>query len=182
MDDNEETMEESVEEKGKKRFLDIFDRNKSEGASRLKGFDRILVSVDFSTASKRAVFLAQSLLNPRGVIYAIHVVPDVLTSTRDYVKDSGLKQLQNRITKEGLDKLTKWVEKSVKTSLKIEYVVGAGEPASEIIKAARSKGAQIIVMGAHGQDRPDLGILGSTVDKVIRKSDCPVLCVPPEKI
>ena len=41
----------------------------------MKGFDRVLVSVDFSSASRLAVQLAQSIVSANGVVYAIHVIP-----------------------------------------------------------------------------------------------------------
>lgn len=148
----------------------------------MKGFDRVLVSVDFSSASRLAVQLAQSIVSANGVVYAIHVIPNIVSDAKVYIKDSGAKALQDRISKEAIYKLSKWTDKIVTGKSNVEYVIGAGDPASEIIKASKSKGAHIIVMGVHGKKRSDLGIMGSTVDKVIRISDCPVICVPPERV
>jgi nucleotide-binding universal stress UspA family protein len=52
-----------------------------------------------------------------------------------------------------------------------------GDPGSEILQFARSKSADVIVMGAEGAKRPDRPI-GSVTAIVVARSDCPVLIVP----
>ena len=52
-----------------------------------------------------------------------------------------------------------------------------GDPASEILRFARSKSARLIVMGAAGAERPERPI-GSVTAIVVARSDCPVLIVP----
>ena len=47
----------------------------------------------------------------------------------------------------------------------------------EIIQAAREESADLIVMGTHGRTGIDHLIVGSTAEKVVRKSPCPVLTV-----
>ena len=173
-------FEENVSETKKRRFIERLRRKQREPG--MKGFGRILVGVDFSVASKQAILLAQSLLSPDGFLYVIHVIPDIVAGVETYLKDSSAKGLQQRMAQEALNKLVQWARKCKRVACKIECVVSIGEPAEEIIKAARPKGVQLIVLGVHGQKRPDLGIMGSTVDKVIRVSDCPVVCVPTERI
>ncbi len=148
----------------------------------MKGVDRILVGVDFSETSKKALRLAQSLIDPGGTIYAIHVTPNVVAETKKYLKDPAVKDLQKRIAQKAMSKLTNWVDKCLKVNCKVEYVAAAGDPSTELIKTAKSKFAQLIVLGVHGHKRSDLGVMGSTVDKVVRESDCPVVCVPTERI
>jgi len=173
--------EENGNEQKKKRFIDRL-RSRKQKEPGMKGFERILVGVDFSLASRRAILLAQSLLGPDGFLYAIHVTPDIVDHTEMYLKEPGVKNLQQRVMHEAMSKLIEWAKKNKKAPCKLECVVAAGDPAAEIIKAAKSKGVQLIVLGVHGQKRSDLEIMGSTVDKVIRVSDCPVISVPTERI
>jgi len=148
----------------------------------MKGFERILVGIDFSLASERAVVMAQTMLAPRGIIYFLHVAPDIASASRDYLKDPGVKELQRKIAGEAMDRLAARVKKSLSKDVRYECVTAAGDPAAEIIKVSRAKGVQIILLGIHGGTRSDLSKLGSTVDKVVRESHCPVLVVPTERV
>ena len=47
----------------------------------------------------------------------------------------------------------------------------------EIIKAARSEDADLIVIGTHGRGAVAHMLLGSVAEKVVRKAPCPVLTV-----
>ncbi len=57
----------------------------------------------------------------------------------------------------------------------IDYRVGEGEPATEIIHQARALGANLIVMGTHGRTGLGRLLLGSVAEAVLRKAPCPVL-------
>ena len=172
--------DENVSETKKRRFIERLRRRSREPG--MEGFKRILVGADFSVASRQAMLLAQSLLGPDGVLYVIHVIPDIVAGVENYLKEPLAKDLQQRMAQEALSKLVQWAGKCKRVACRMECVVSVGEPATEIIKAAKPKGSQLIVLGVHGQKRPDLGIMGSTVDKVVRVSDCPVVCVPTERI
>jgi nucleotide-binding universal stress UspA family protein len=62
-----------------------------------------------------------------------------------------------------------------------EPLVTADEPgrsvAETIIKVARERGAQAILVGAHGHGRVAEVMLGSTSRDLIRHADCPVVVV-----
>lgn len=148
----------------------------------MKGFSRILVGMDFSLASERAVAMAQTMLASNGIIYFLHVTPDIASASKDYLKDAGVRELQQKISKEAMNRLSSHVKKSLAKGIKYECVTAAGDPATEIIKASRAKGVQIILLGIHGETRSDLSKLGSTVDKVVRESHCPVLVAPTERV
>jgi nucleotide-binding universal stress UspA family protein len=47
----------------------------------------------------------------------------------------------------------------------------------EITEAAKTLGADFIVIGAHGLSGANRSLLGSTVEKVVRHAPCPVLVV-----
>jgi len=52
-----------------------------------------------------------------------------------------------------------------------------GDPATQILRYARSVNADVIVMGAAGLERPTRPV-GSVTATVVARSDCPVLIVP----
>lgn len=61
----------------------------------------------------------------------------------------------------------------------IEHRLLYGEPDKEIIRAAETSGANLIVMGTHGRTGIGRVLLGSVAEKVLRSSSCPVLTVKP---
>jgi len=58
-----------------------------------------------------------------------------------------------------------------------ESVVVSGKPYREILKAARSKAASLIVMGVHGRSMVERLFFGSTALHVLRQARCPVWIV-----
>jgi nucleotide-binding universal stress UspA family protein len=53
-----------------------------------------------------------------------------------------------------------------------------GDPHREILRAARAKEADLIVMGTHGRTGLSRLFLGSVAERVVRLASCPVLTVP----
>jgi nucleotide-binding universal stress UspA family protein len=64
-------------------------------------------------------------------------------------------------------------------SLRVEkiFVAESSSPADEIVKQSVTMGADVIVIGAHAHSSIMETLLGSTTQKVIRKSAIPVLVV-----
>jgi nucleotide-binding universal stress UspA family protein len=58
-----------------------------------------------------------------------------------------------------------------------EIIVTEGAPAETIVKQSVAMGADVIVIGAHAQSSILHALLGSTAEKVIRKSSIPVFVV-----
>lgn len=61
--------------------------------------------------------------------------------------------------------------------LRVETKVIEGDPAYEIVSAAKEMGANLIVMGTHGRTGLGRLIMGSVAEQVLRKASCPVLTV-----
>lgn len=55
--------------------------------------------------------------------------------------------------------------------------VAAGKPFVELIRAAREEESDLVVVGAHGKHFLKALLLGTTVEKVVRKGERPVLVV-----
>lgn len=63
------------------------------------------------------------------------------------------------------------------TRVKYEHHLLEGDPAEEILKAAHSRGADLIVMGTHGNTGLARLLMGSVAECVLRRAECPVLTV-----
>jgi len=60
---------------------------------------------------------------------------------------------------------------------KWEAEVAAGPPAETIVRIARERQADLIVMGTHGRTGLQHVLLGSVTEQVVRLAPCPVLTV-----
>jgi len=57
------------------------------------------------------------------------------------------------------------------------FLIWEGDPAESIVDAARSEGADIIVVGSHGRAALGRALIGSVSDQVVRHAPCPVMVV-----
>jgi universal stress protein A len=62
----------------------------------------------------------------------------------------------------------------------VQRVIRVGAPFVEIIKYAEEQDVDVIVVGTQGRSGLSHWLLGSTAEKVVRKSPCPVLTVHPK--
>jgi nucleotide-binding universal stress UspA family protein len=59
----------------------------------------------------------------------------------------------------------------------VEFVHCAGDPTEELIRVARERDAQLLVVGAHQKGFLDRLLAGSVSESVVRKAACDVLVV-----
>jgi nucleotide-binding universal stress UspA family protein len=58
-----------------------------------------------------------------------------------------------------------------------EQLLLVGDPAKELLRLARERVADLIIMGVHGRGSLDIAVFGSTAHKVAREAPCPVMTV-----
>jgi nucleotide-binding universal stress UspA family protein len=61
--------------------------------------------------------------------------------------------------------------------VKAKSIIVVGTPAEVIVRAARTRHAELIVMGTHGRSGLSRFLLGSVASRVVATSPCPVLTV-----
>ena len=61
----------------------------------------------------------------------------------------------------------------------VVHATGDGPPFLEIIRYAKSNDIDLIIMATHGRTGLAHIMIGSVVEKVVRKAPCPVLTVRP---
>ena len=129
----------------------------------------ILLAIDIVSESdhalERAINLALSLT---ATLHIIHVCPPSSEKNMGSPSNQGVK-----------DKLNSYVSSNKKlTSLEHTITVKESrEPFAEIIKLAEQVKAGLIVMGMHGKGKLRDMFVGTTIEKVIRKGNLPVLMV-----
>jgi universal stress protein A len=137
---------------------------------------RILVAVDFSPPAARAVetalSLAEDLPAEVAVVHVVDVSPVSISGT-ERLTPATLEKLK----REG-EALCRGVVDKARIA-KVDHFVRCGNPAGEILAVARFWNADLIVIGSHGRTTAGKFFLGSTVETVVRESDCPVMAVGP---
>ncbi len=136
---------------------------------------RLLVPVDFSNPSREALRAAVVLARRFGSRVAVAHV------TRRNRPDSHIVAEQLGLTfdtrRAGRAKLDEFMEREFPADLQSTSIVVDGVPFDEIVKAAASWEADIIVIATHGYTGLKHVLLGSTAERVVRHAPCPVFVV-----
>lgn len=148
---------------------------------------RILVPHDGTEMSDRALAKATELAGALGAeMVIVHIVDSRFvppSATLGFISDrtslEAAKAELVRILKSGAEQmLKKRIDEVRKKGVKVDFILGVGSPAEEIVKAARSVKAGMIVIGSRqlrGTDR--LKALGSVARKVSETASCPVMII-----
>lgn len=144
-------------------------------------YRRIVHATDFSPASSRAfdaaVALAEKLNAELRLVHVVDNSPLLSYYTLVY-QAHRIDATRRRQARQALERLARRkVGKRARTRLEVRV----GKPAEQILEAARRSRADLIVLGTHGYTRLEQALLGSTAEKVVRRSSVPVLVVPRAK-
>lgn len=135
---------------------------------------RFLVAVDGGEPAGWAVAVAGRLAQEvGGRVILVHVVKPVLGFTHDYVSAARQDAAHLRAGGEVLAA----AQRELPAGVQAERVLREGEPADEVVEAARECAADLVVVGTRGRGRVAQFLLGSTAEAVIRRAPCPVLTV-----
>ena len=136
-------------------------------------FERVLVPVDFSEFSKRAVAAGAELAVPDGDLFVAHVVASPLNPSFYPSGGSSLFQLDPAIPKRIRERLDEWLEEQTVA----EIFVREGAVFVELESICNQVDAQLMVMGTRGLSGLDRLLVGSVTEKMVRSSGIPVLTV-----
>ncbi|AKB77154.1 Universal stress protein [Methanosarcina horonobensis HB-1 = JCM 15518] len=131
-------------------------------------FSQVLVPLDFSKESMKAVEQLQAFKGVVKEVLFLHVI--------DNIKDMDLLDEQREEVKEKLRRVKKRL-----AGIKSQYLVVEGIPSDEIVKIAGIEDVTLIMLTARGKgDLIDL-LLGNTAESVLRKTTKPVMVIPASK-
>jgi len=138
---------------------------------------QILVPIDFSDGSSRAVAQAVELARALGssleLFHAYQLPVFALPDSSVTVSPTYVADLTDRAQKE----LDRHREQLVSEGLSVTTKLLEGNPADAIVERATAINAQMIVLGTHGRSGFRRFLLGSTAERVVRTATVPVLTV-----
>jgi len=137
---------------------------------------RIVCPTDFSPTAARAVAYAAEMARTFGAeLTLLHVVPEMNYPLRSFGMASAFPHLREELHLRADDELQK--AKAAIKDAKVNTLLQDGEAHVQVLECAKATGADLIVIGTHGHTGLKHAFLGSTAEKVVRLSDCPVLTV-----
>ncbi len=166
-----------------------------EAPPMVPAMQRILLATDLSPSARYAALHACSLGNQyQAEVTVMHVIPDMIdllsseagVDLSDFIHKSEWKAYH----KKGIEKARQLMTRRIReTSRKVvkeiphcplsekNIRVGIGNPAMEIVTAAREGHYDLIIMGSHGHGKMEETMIGSVTQEVVRQSRIPVLVV-----
>lgn len=149
---------------------------KQDGSGPLR-LRTILVPMDFSPSSHRALELAKELAKEAGPAHLILVhayyVPIELEQFLIQQGDPVLERLSETVTKD-LEKILTGLQDA---GISSEYLASRGAPERLIVELAKQKHADLIVMGTHGRKGVSRALVGSVAEGVLRNAPCAVTVI-----
>ncbi len=138
---------------------------------------RIVCPTDFSVTARRAVDYAAEMARSFGAeLVLLHVIPELNYPLRSFGMASSFPHLREELhtrAKESLEQLAS----AIPGGLTIRTELRDGESHEQILECAKTEQADLIVIGTHGHTGIKHALLGSTAEKIVRLSTCPVLTV-----
>lgn len=140
---------------------------------------RIIFPTDFSPAAANGLEYAISVaLDYNAKIFLVHVIENIgfnaaFTLTSTPVIDQYHYEMEESARKQ----LQKLASPELKERIEVEEVVAEGKAFLEILRIAKERNADLIVMATHGRTGKKHVHLGSTSERVISQAPCPVLVV-----
>jgi nucleotide-binding universal stress UspA family protein len=158
----------------------IFGRSKpvaSRARSRIiRPLERILVAVDGSEPSRRALHLAVNIAKTLGarVTIAHSVVWEPLAPSR---QRRAMQQLAKEFDEKGRNILRMMSDEVAHSGVEVELVLLHGPAGEAVTKLATKGNYDLVVVGVRGRSLASRLLLGSVADRIIRICNGPVLVV-----
>lgn len=147
---------------------------------------KILVATDFSSAGNHAVKEAVALAATyQAKLSVCTVIPDLPVTDEEMlmlrVNLDKVREYNRRKISEAKKKLERLLSPRLQQGLAVDFIVRDGKPGDEIVKLAKERKIDLIVLASHGHHGLGDLLLGSTSDRVVNKAPCSVLVVRVKK-
>ena len=142
----------------------------------------ILFPTDFSECGNYALSYAASLARTFGAsIICIHVIEPMVPTVgySGMTEPLPIADITEQLEDSAERELPKIAECEECAGLEVEELIVHGEAASEIVRVAKDRKVDLIVVSSHGRTGLGRILFGSTAEAIVRHASCPVLVVKP---
>lgn len=141
---------------------------------------KIMVGIDFSDFSLAALKYAAALAQKLGAsLTVVHFVEPCIYP-EDLSAGLSIEEVEARWFQNRKEKLEEFLGGYVPRSVPMTALVIKGSAWHELVEAAKSEDADLIVLGTHGRTGIQHALMGSTAERVVRHAECPVLVIHKE--
>lgn len=138
----------------------------------------ILFPTDFSKFSELGLKYALSLSSEYGAkLYILHVIQPPPEAYQQYLEATPIQVYEKQVESIVSKKLSVLVSQEDQEKVPTELLLRRGSPFMEIIRIAKEKSIDLIIIPTHGRTGLQHDLFGSTAEKVIRWAPCHVLCI-----
>jgi len=145
----------------------------------------ILLPTDFSECGNYALSYAASLARTfKASIICLNVIEPIVPTVgySGMTEPTPIADIAEQLEDSAERELPKLAECDECAGLNVEEMVAHGEAASEIVRVAKERAVDLIVIASHGRTGLGRILFGSTAEAVVRHAACPVLVVKPPPI
>ncbi len=136
---------------------------------------RILFATDFSDDAARAQEYAMYLATQWDAkVDVLHVIEAPAWLNADAATVAVLEQARRDVAQ----RLEQVYDHMVRSGISATVRQVLGNPAEQVALTVRDNGADLVVLGMQGRTNLLYGLIGSTVERVVKDGPCPVLAVP----
>lgn len=138
--------------------------------------------VILSQATVAALNLACQLAGDQGTVHLAHATLDLSPAATIHgpagmLIPANIEELHQASKKHALNVLGIVAQRFCKGTTPV-FHISPGKPLDMVLDYVRETAAGMLVLAASGRNRVERFIIGSTVDKLIRRATCPVVVVP----
>jgi nucleotide-binding universal stress UspA family protein len=142
----------------------------------------ILLPTDFSECGNFALSYAASLARTFGArIICVNVIEPIVPTVgySGMTEPLPIADISEQLEDSAERELPKIAECEECAGIEVEELIVHGEAATEIVRVAKEREVDIIVIASHGRTGLGRILFGSTAEAVVRHASCPVLVVKP---
>ncbi len=137
--------------------------------------DRILVPIDFSEHSQKALRYALAFANQFGAeVTLVHIVEQMVYPGDWMYPPLAATDFAAEKREQMIDRLKAL---DAGSGVKTQHIVRLGRAWQEVVEIAREQKTDMIILATHGYTGLKHALLGSVAEKIVRHAPCPVLSV-----
>jgi nucleotide-binding universal stress UspA family protein len=147
----------------------------------IKPIRKILYATDYSESSVPACDYALTLAGLAGAeVHVLHVIGEFADRRKSQIQPEAMALLEREVELQAVKEMEDFCQGKFDEEVPYQTEVVMGIPFQEILKRAESLPADLIVVGTHGRTGLEHVLVGSTAERLVRRSTIPVLTVRSE--